>query len=140
MNYQNIIYRYIEDAIELNRHKKSCHIAILVKRKNEVISYGFNQMERGCFRGKKITSLHAEIDCLRKIRPVTRLDNKKLTLVVVKISRYDMSFTDSRPCDCCTNYIKGVGINTIYCSTESGSIEKININNYNPFKICHKIY
>lgn len=141
MNYDTIntiIKQYIDDAMELNKYKKSCHIALLIKGKNKVISHGFNQMDRGCFRGKSITSLHAEIDCLRKIRPFTRLCNKKYIFVVVKVSRYDKSFTNSRPCDCCTKYIKGVGINSIYCSTELGSIEKINMDDYTPCKICYK--
>jgi deoxycytidylate deaminase len=138
MSYDNIVKQYIDDAIKLNKYKKSCHIALLIKGKNEVLSYGYNQMDRGCFRGKSITSLHAEIDCLRKIRPFTRLCNKKYTLVVVKISRHDKSFTDSRPCDQCTRYIKSVGINSIYCSNELGHIEKIHMDNYTPCKICYK--
>lgn len=139
MDFINLVQPYIDKAIELNKNKKSCHIALLVCNKNKVISYGFNQMDRGCFRGKKIYSLHAEIDCLRKIRPITKLDNRKYKLVVVKISRFDKKLTDSRPCDYCTQFIKGVGINSVYCSIESGKIEKINMNNYKPFKICPRV-
>lgn len=139
MNFEKLVRVYVEEAIKLNKYKKSCHIALLIYKKNKVISYGFNQMDRCYFRGRKICSLHAEIDCLRKIKPTVKLENKKYKLVVVKISRYDLKLTDSRPCDFCTQYIKRVGINSVYCSMESGEIKKIDMDSYIPYKICPKI-
>jgi deoxycytidylate deaminase len=137
MDFDSIIRGYITDALEHNKYNKSCHIAVLLDRK-KVVSYGFNQMDRQCFRGKAITSLHAEIDCLRKLRPISSI-KKKYKLLVIKVSRHDFTYTDSMPCDCCTRYIKGVGLNSVYASNENGKIEKINLETYNPVKITYQI-
>jgi hypothetical protein len=141
MNFDKIIQNYVQEALEHNKYNKSCHIAILLDGK-QPISYGFNQMDRQCFRGKAITSLHAEVDCLRKVRPISLIRKKNYKLVVIKISRLDFKYTDSRPCDCCTKFIKGVGLNYVYCSMKDGEIHKINFNNYIPEKITprHVIY
>lgn len=139
MNFDKIIQNYASEALELNRYNKSCHIAILLHKK-KVVSFGYNQMDRQCFRGKAITSLHAEVDCIRKIRPISDISKRNYSLLIIKISRYDHTYTNSKPCDCCTKFIKGVGINHVYCSNENGEIEKIKLDDsYIPEKITYSI-
>lgn len=143
MNFDRIIHIFLDEALALNKENKSCHIAILLQG-SKIISHGFNQMDRQCFRGKGITSLHAEIDCLRKCRPKKDLLKRNYSLLIVKITRAKTInntniYTDSRPCDCCTKYIIGLGFKHIYCSTQDGLIEKIKLDNYVPFKITYAL-
>jgi deoxycytidylate deaminase len=133
MNFDRVIQAYIDEAFELNKSNKSCHLALLLQG-HKVISYGFNQMDRQCFRGKTISSLHAEIDCLRKCRPIKDLIRRNYTLVIVKVAKeVDKLYSDSSPCKCCTKFIKGLGFKHVYCTTKEGKIEKINLDEYVPY-------
>jgi len=134
---QNFDY-CVEKAIEHNKSFKSCHVAFLI-RSNKIISYGYNRMDRNCYNGKFVTSVHAEVDCLRKY--VKNLN--KCKFIVIKIDRTCDSFRiyrDSRPCDCCTKFIDNKGIKNFYASTEDGCIKKFFLNTYEPFKIQPKIF
>lgn len=134
MNFERIVNLFLEDALDCNKNEKSCHMAILMNGKNKIYSHGFNQMDRHYFQGKCVTSLHAEVNCLSRIKIKTN-NLKKYKLLVIKVSRHDMSFTDSRPCDICTELIREIGIKKVYCSNKNGTIEKLNMNNYIPEKI-----
>ncbi len=65
-NFERVLDQYVEEALEYNRENKACHVAFLLKNKKTVLRIGYNQMDRQCFRGQPISSLHAEIDCLRQ--------------------------------------------------------------------------
>lgn len=133
MSFERVIQLYINEALELNANNKSCHLALLL-RGHKVMSYGFNQMDRQCFRGKTISSMHAEIDCLRKCRPIRDLFKRNYTLIIVKVSKSDdMLYSDSSPCKCCTKFIKGLGFKHVYCTTKEGTIEKIDLSEYIPY-------
>jgi len=138
MSFDRIIQQYVDEVLEHNKNHKSCHIAILLQGR-KVISVGFNQMDRQCFRGESIRSLHAEIDCLRKCRPITDIYKRNYKLLIVKISKDKRNdkqiYTDSRPCDCCTKFIIGLKIKRVYCSNENGQIEKLNLKTYEPYVI-----
>lgn len=132
--FETIVQEYAEEAIRLNKHNKSCHIALLMNGKRKVVSYGFNQMDRQCFRGKSIISLHAELDCLRKCRPIKDIIKKNYSLVVVKVSKNDDgTYYDSMPCKHCTKFLIGLGFKSIYCSNRDGKIVKIIFENYIPY-------
>ena len=135
--YENIVQGYVDEARELNKNNKSCHVALLIQGKRKVVSYGFNQMGRQCFRGKSIYSLHAEVDCLRKCRPIRDVMKRNYTLVVVKIGKIDTkTYYDSMPCKHCTKFLLGLGFKNVYCSNKHGEIVKINLNNYIPYNAC----
>ncbi len=136
MNYEKVIQGFVDDALELNKNNKSCHIAILMNGKRKVISYGYNQMERQCYKGKSIHSLHAEIDCLRKCRPIRDIMKRNYTLVIVKVSRNKNDiFYDSMPCKHCKQFLQGLNFKSIYCSNDEGKIVKIILNNYIPYNL-----
>jgi deoxycytidylate deaminase len=139
MDFDKIIRTYLQDALTLNKNNKSCHMAFLLHHQ-KIISHGFNQMDRQCFRGRAITSLHAEIDCIRKIRPLSDINRRNYKMLIIKVSRHDLKYSNSKPCDCCTKFIKDVGINHIYCSNNNGTIEKIKLDSsYIPEKIAHSL-
>lgn len=132
--FENIIQEYADEARKLNKKSKSCHVALLIQGKRKVISYGFNQMDRQCFRGKSIYSLHAEVDCLRKCRPIKDVMKRNYTLVVVKIGKLDTgTYYDSMPCKHCTKFLLGLGFKNIFCSDKHGKIVKINLDKYVPY-------
>jgi len=132
--FENVIQRFIEEAIELNKYNKSCHIALLMQGKRKVISYGFNQLDRQCFRGKSIFSLHAEVDCLRKCRPIRDIMKRNYSFVIVKLSKKeDGTYCDSMPCKYCTKFLIGLGFKSVYCSNSNGEIVKLNFNDYIPY-------
>lgn len=131
--FENIIHRFIDEAFEVNKNSKSCHVAFLLKGRHKVVSYGFNQMDRQFYKGKMTNSLHAEIDCLRKTRNV-----RKYTLVVVKIAKTNTrKYYNSMPCKQCTDYLIDSGFKRIYCSNDQGQIVKIVLNNYTPYNLTN---
>jgi deoxycytidylate deaminase len=135
--FEKAVHSYIDEARELNKYNKSCHVALLMQGKRKVISYGFNQMDRQCFRGKSVYSLHAEVDCLRKCRPIKDVMKRNYTLVVVKIGKADDGiFYDSMPCKHCTKFLVGLGFKSVYCSNSGGKIVKVNFDDYIPYNLC----
>lgn len=134
MSFENIIKSFVNDALEYNKDNKSCHVALLMQGKRRVISYGYNQMDRQCFRGKSIYSLHAEIDCLRKCRPIRDIMRRHYTLVIVKVGKdNDGTFHDSMPCKHCKKFLQGLNFKNVFCSNSKGEIVKVNLENYVPY-------
>jgi deoxycytidylate deaminase len=135
MNFDRIIQLYVDEALEHNKFNKDCHMALLLNGRR-VISHGFNQMDRQCFRGKSVFSLHAEIDCLRKCKPIKNIKKKNYDLLIIKVARNtNKLYHDSRPCKNCTNFIKGLGFRHVYCTTADESIKKIDLFNYLPYDL-----
>lgn len=144
--FDKIVELYMDETFERNRENRACHVAFLLKGK-KVIQTGFNQMDRQCFRGKCITSLHAEIDCLRKARPITELIRKNYSLLVINISKEAFEdddhphrhnnvhsyYKNSKPCSNCTKFLMGLNFKFIYCSNENGEIEKLYLDTYEPY-------
>ena len=66
-------------------------------------------------------SMHAEIDCIRKIKNSSFKNKlKNICLYVVKISSNDCEFKNSQPCSSCTAVLKDIKIKKVYY-TVSGS-------------------
>ncbi len=128
-HYDTIVNKYKQFA--MNPESRSCHIAFLLKGK-KMLHIGLNQMNRNYYEGQTVTSLHAEIDCLRKIR---HNKIKKYNILVVNINKAsdDKLYKDSRPCKHCTDYLIKKGFKHIFCSTHNGIIEKINLKDYKPY-------
>lgn len=136
MNFENAIQGFVDEALMFNKENKSCHIALLMNGKHKVISYGFNQMDRQCFRGKSILSLHAEIDCLRKCRPIRDIMRRNYTLVIVKVAReVDTKFYNSMPCKHCKKFLQGLNFKSVFCSNNEGKIVKVVLNDYIPYNL-----
>ncbi len=136
MNFENVIQGYIDNALEFNKDNKSCHFALLMNGRHRVVSYGYNQMDRQCFRGKSILSLHAEIDCLRKCRPIKDIIKRNYTLVIIKVAKNEKkTFYDSMPCKHCKEFLQGLNFKSVYCSNNNGKITKIILNDYIPYDL-----
>lgn len=132
--FEKAIHGFIDQARELNKNNKSCHVALLMQGKRKVVSYGFNQMDRQYFRGKSVYSLHAEVDCLRKCRPIKDIMRRNYSLVVVKVGKKEcIKFYDSMPCKHCTKFLLGLGFKNVYCSNNHGQIIKLNLCKYVPY-------
>lgn len=131
--FKPTILKYVQEAREMNRTNKSCHIAVLLQGKRKICSYGFNQMDRQCYRGRHVSSLHAEVDCVRKIQHIQQ-KVQRYTLIVAKVSKNDDSkMYSSMPCKECTKYLLGLGFKSIYCSTHHGTIVKVRLTKYVPY-------
>lgn len=133
--FERVVQGYVDEAIAANKHNKSCHVALLLQGR-KVVSVGFNQMDRQCFRGKSVYSVHAEVDCLRKCRPIRDVMKRNYTLVIAKVAKdADGTFYDSMPCRECTKFLKGLNFKKVYCSNSSGQIVKIDLDSYVPYNM-----
>jgi deoxycytidylate deaminase len=135
MNFDRIIQNFVDEALEFNKDNKSCHVAILMNGR-KVISHGYNQMDRQCFRGKSIFSLHAEIDCLRKCRPIRDIMKRNYTLIIVKVAKNKkILYHDSMPCKQCKKFLQGLNFKSVYCSNNEGKIVKVILDDYVPYNL-----
>ena len=85
------------------------------------IAYGVNK--KG-FRG---ASIHAEIDCLRKIRFQKRR-GKNTTMVVIRHLR-DGTMANAKPCANCVEVLKNMGVKNVAWTTNKQSFELSRIDN-----------
>jgi deoxycytidylate deaminase len=129
----DIAIKYLEDGLLYNKDNRVCHIAFLLKGK-KMVRIGYNQMHRNYYNRKVITSLHAEVDCIRKLTGCKNYNRYSILVInIYKGRNNSVHFKDSRPCKDCTNFLKEKGYKNIFCSTEKGIIEKINFNSYDPY-------
>jgi len=124
MSFRSIINKYIMSN-KYSVGSGSKHIAFLIKGKC-VIKFAKNEYERQCFKGKSTTSLHAEINCVRQLKPKKNV--KKFRLLVININKENGELKNSIPCLTCKKYLINKGFTHIYCSTKDGSIKKFKLN------------
>ena len=91
--------------------------ATIVKRKS-VISCGHNYSHKSAKKlhprfQKWPNSVHAEVDCIIKARQ----DLTGTTMYVVRINNHGQ-LMNSKPCKCCSMYLKHVGIKRVYYSID----------------------
>ena len=67
IRYENIISLYREKTY--SKDKKQSHAAFLMNGK-KLVSVGYNQFGRYSFGGSRVSSLHAEMDCIRQIKGI----------------------------------------------------------------------
>lgn len=65
--YDEILSSYNVSAYD--SEKKQSHVAFLLNGK-KVVAVGYNQYHRNSFNGCRISSLHAEIDCIRQLKGI----------------------------------------------------------------------
>jgi deoxycytidylate deaminase len=136
--FDYIVNKYRSDA--LNNDNRSCHIAFLLKGR-KILHVGLNQMNRNYFEGQSCTSLHAEIDCIRKSR-FNKTNITKYDILIVNINKdvtSDKMYKDSRPCKHCTAYLRKMGFKSVFCSTNNGIIEKLKLSGYEPYETLASI-
>ena len=105
-------------------------IGCVAVSKGKIIATGFNstkshpvQMKYDNYRDLRAGevpphTLHAEIDCLNKIKS-ENVDMSKLKLYIYR-KRFDTPAGLARPCPACMQRIKDLGIKDIYYTTNTG--------------------
>lgn len=96
------------------------HIAYLFKGK-KLVKFSTNDYFRQCFNNKRITSLHAEIGCIKN-----EMVKKGFKMVVIRFNK-NGELCDSKPCNNCKMHLLSKGFTTIYCSMANGKISKIKL-------------
>lgn len=111
-----------------------CHFAVIYSGKGKsikILSYGFNHI-----RHKR--SIHAEVDAINNLPPITRKKKKlvKVSLLVIRISRGIKKITSSKCCVKCCEAIyiipplRGYTIDNVAFSNYKGNIE-----DYHPIEL-----
>ena len=118
MNLEGLLEQAKEKALE-----STCRVPMVafLLRNGKPIAYGVNK--KG-FRG---ASIHAEIDCLRKIRFQKRR-GKNTTMVVIRHLR-DGSMANAKPCANCVEVLKNMGVKNVAWTTDKQSFELSRIDN-----------
>ncbi len=118
MNLEVLLEQAKEKALESN-----CRVPMVafLLRNGKPIAYGVNK--KG-FRG---ASIHAEIDCLRKIRFQKRR-GKNTTMVVIRHLR-DGTTANAKPCANCVEVLKNMGVKNVAWTTNKQSFELSRIDN-----------
>jgi deoxycytidylate deaminase len=107
---------------------KNIHLSIIIKKKS-VIAFGENKVLPNT---NIFWTIHAEVNALTKL-PVNRGKLIDIDLIVLRLYK-DGTFSYSKPCEHCINYMKniiknGYRINTVLYSNHDGFIESIKLNN-----------
>ena len=102
------------------------HFAIIFKangKKINIISYGINHVRRGI-------SIHAEVDAINNLPPVTKKRKLvRISILVIRVSRSITTLGDSKCCiKCCETIYKipplrGYTIDSVTYSTPEGNLE-----------------
>ncbi len=93
----------------------------------KILTWATNKKEstdkliHGYTKGNKT---HAEYEAVKKIRNHRDLSN--IAVVNVRLNKQG-DFRLSKPCRKCVDYLKGLGIKTVYYSTELDSFERLNL-------------
>lgn len=114
----HIIAQHIAIEEALRSQHSSKHGAVIVKN-GKIISSSRNQycsFDRiGNFKAR-IWSIHAEMNALQGLpRSVTR----GADMYVVRVSKKNHEYMNSKPCKICSSLIKKAGIRNVYYSTDT---------------------
>lgn len=116
------------ESLKSNYH--DIHIGCVAVYKNQIIASGHNSSKTHPIQslynkyrpisgvGYLPAKLHAEIDCLNKLRSLD-IDFSKVSLYVFRETKTG-KFGMCRPCRACMNAINDLGIKNIYYTTELG--------------------
>lgn len=112
MNLEVLLEQAKEKALESN-----CRVPMVafLLRNGKPIAYGVNK--KG-FRG---ASIHAEIDCLRKVRFQKRR-GKNTTMVIIR-HRKDGFTGNAKPCANCVEVLRNMGVKNVAWTTNKQSFE-----------------
>ncbi len=134
-----MFYDKFINIIDENSDFRYNHVAYLFKGK-KLVKCCTNNYNRQCFNSKRVTSLHAEIGCIKN-----DMVKKGFKMLVVRFNK-NGELCDSKPCNSCKNHLLSKGFVNIYCSTSNGTISKFklsSIEDYNSpsqIKLNKEIY
>lgn len=129
------IARQIAKTSSFKRHTRGAlQLGCVVVYKHHIISSGVNsdkthplQKEYNKLRFVEDTnphSLHAEIAALIPLQDLN-IDWSKVSLFIYRIKKNESKHGLARPCASCLNFIKDLGIQNIYYTTDTGYIHEI---------------
>ena len=100
-------------------------VGAVIMKGNRVLSTGFNSI--GYSKHSKRPTRHAEAAAICKL-----LSKKKMGCLAgahLYVTRYTFSGTIScsKPCPCCENLIRSVGISTVFYTDFSGQVQRMNL-------------
>ena len=116
------------------------HGAVISKNK-KLVCKGTNHDRSFCSGKIYGPSFHAEMDAIRKWEALflkgktiksfedVRKVAKKFDIYVVRLSRKNGGFCESRPCHNCTKVMKRYGFKNVYYSNDDGGFEKFRVKN-----------
>jgi deoxycytidylate deaminase len=113
-----------------NNDKRYHHVAFLIKGSRK-INVSTNIYERTFMNGRRLSSVHAEMNVTRIIR--SKDQNKKgLDILVVRINKSGsgvprFGLCESMPCGACVEHLKNLGFKRIYYSDHNGNIQKVKL-------------
>ena len=131
------VWRVIRSKVQ-QKEMVHRHGAIISKNK-KIVCKGTNHDRSFCSGKIYGPSFHAEMDAVRKWESMflkgknikndedIRKVAKKFDIYVVRLSRKDGGFCESRPCHNCTKVMKRYGFKNIYYSNDDGGFEKFRI-------------
>lgn len=107
---------FLKKAAEIARRSSMNHRhGCVIVRNGEIISEGFNHTEMHMYH---INSIHAEINCLMKLKRNTKiLADADMYVVRIGTEKMGNPLKYSKPCSDCTKVILRSGIKRIYYST-----------------------
>ncbi len=112
MNLNALLEKAKEKALE-----SDCRVPMVafLLRNGTIVAYGVNK--KG-FRG---SSIHAEIDCLRKLRFQKRRGEN--TTMFIARHRKDGSVGNAKPCANCLEVMRGMGVKKVAWTTSEQDVE-----------------
>ena len=113
-NYQQELF--LQKAADLARRSSMNHRhGCIIVKDGEIISEGFNSTEVQLYH---VNSIHAEIDCLSKLKKNPKmLQDCEMYVVRIGTEKMGNPLKYSKPCQDCTKVILKSGIKKIYYST-----------------------
>lgn len=105
------------------------HFAFLLQR-NKILSIGFNNYDKSHPTSKNFSPenhesdrVHAELDCLMKVRWNENISLNKCTLVVIRLMRRG-GVGMSKPCPKCQRFIDSMDVGQVVYSDADGKLVK----------------
>lgn len=129
-NIPNICLKIAHDLFDehpSHKHERNkfFHYSFIVIN-NDVIGYGLNQPTPANF--PKLASypygtwVHSEVDAFFKHK--RKLRDEKFSVINIRLNSFG-ELRNSKPCECCNNFLRAVGANEVYYSTEQGFVKFI---------------
>lgn len=109
----------VRPSAKINTKKSYCHTAVIVKG-NKILATATNRSgSRSQGSGYSQCTIHAEMDCLKKLGDVTKL--RGADMYVWRLDKTNVMTMNSKPCCSCTcvlmKCMREYGLKNVYYST-----------------------
>lgn len=107
-----------KNSTHWNYHQTFRHITILTNKKGNILSFGVNGHKTHPLtriHGYRNESIHSELDAYLKIRHF----EFEFNLINFRLNK-KLELRNSKPCECCMNWISSSKVLDIFYSTDKG--------------------